>query len=969
MKKKVRTRILGWFLAAIILPGVVPTTVQADTDVYTGHDITVNSTVVGFAGQQWWVIGKEGSIINAPENSVVLLLKSNGNPYGDTNFRTSSLSNPGSWKKYGSLYYEGSFTKPNDYSDSTLQRAMRTIALGFSAEEAALIKSRNLAASDDMTGIGENQELWPLSRLEWQVIGNDTVRSYGNEWWLRTPLDGDDTHAFFSRGTGNMIPWASVSTGASGVAVRPAFYLDLSKVLFTSSISGPGKKLDTISPLSNRITDMSVQNSPIKFTMVDETQTLTVKATTAQSTQTGSSLAFSYEDAAVGSDRYISCVLTDLAGKVKYYIKLNQTMASGGALGIPLSQTILGSGSELPTIFYVSPGAYKLKIFSEKIGGDYETDFASAPVTMDLSVGVNGVGTVSNFGGIIDDSDPPVSPIRVLPTAAVVQKGKSQQFTGRMAIYDTDLPGSFFNWSVEGGAAGTSINSGLLSIAAGETAKTLTVKAASKANSSVFGTASVTVISVPAAIASDQLNLDLNGVKSMTIPVTLGESGGLNVCAEKATIAISGDAVDVTPEGITADGNIAVIGQKAGNATISICFSGGDVTDTTYDRTITVNVADSTPHLFAVDMGGSVSGTANGSYKSGTPVSVQATAKSGYRFMGWDAKGVILADPNTVTAVFNMPGNAVALTARFGLEDDEPESDKYPLTVNAGAGSSFVSVAEAGMPIRITAAANKGYRFTGWAAEGVVLTAPDAITAVFEMPGNAVVLTACYIPQSSGVGSSSSSSGERMGSTTPATAPEQKLDEPVATGQKTPFTDVGNHWARASIDYVVGSGLFFGSSNTTFAPDAPMTRGMLVAVLGRLAGMETKAYTASGFVDVREDSAFGPYIQWAYEQGIVQGIGNSRFAPDRAITREELAAILANYTKFFGDELPVTGDTRTFADDSNIGAPYRDAVKMMQEAGVMTGDRESKFNPTANATRGEVASMLHRYKETITRSR
>jgi len=73
-----------------------------------------------------------------------------------------------------------------------------------------------------------------------------------------------------------------------------------------------------------------------------------------------------------------------------------------------------------------------------------------------------------------------------------------------------------------------------------------------------------------------------------------------------------------------------------------------------------------------------------------------------------------------------------------------------------------------------------------------------------------------------------------------------------------------------------------------------MTRGMLVTALGRLAGMDVKTYTTNSFTDVKADSALRPYIEWAYKKGIVQGIGNQQFAPDRAITR---ALIFANYAK------------------------------------------------------------------------
>ena len=175
------------------------------------------------------------------------------------------------------------------------------------------------------------------------------------------------------------------------------------------------------------------------------------------------------------------------------------------------------------------------------------------------------------------------------------------------------------------------------------------------------------------------------------------------------------------------------------------------------------------------------------------------------------------------------------------------------------------------------------------------------------------------------------------------------------------FTDISTHWAKESVDYVVGRGLLSGTSDTAFSPNSAMTRGMLVTALGRLAGVDTKAYTGNSFTDVNADSAYRPYIEWAYSKGIIQGIGGNQFAPDRAITREEIAVIFTNYAKATGYTLPITREATTYADVSSIGSAYKDAVKAMQQAGIMMGGSDNKFNPKGNATRAEVSSMLNRY--------
>lgn len=175
------------------------------------------------------------------------------------------------------------------------------------------------------------------------------------------------------------------------------------------------------------------------------------------------------------------------------------------------------------------------------------------------------------------------------------------------------------------------------------------------------------------------------------------------------------------------------------------------------------------------------------------------------------------------------------------------------------------------------------------------------------------------------------------------------------------FTDIGTHWGKESIDYVVGRGLISGTSENTFEPNTAMSRAVLVTALGRLTGTDVSSYKQSSFTDVTVDKYYAPYIEWAYVNGIIKGIGNSQFAPDRAVTREEIALIFANYAKVTGYKLPVTREETTYEDASTIGRLYRTAVTAMQQAGIMMGDQNNKFYPKASATRAEVSAMLHRY--------
>ncbi len=177
----------------------------------------------------------------------------------------------------------------------------------------------------------------------------------------------------------------------------------------------------------------------------------------------------------------------------------------------------------------------------------------------------------------------------------------------------------------------------------------------------------------------------------------------------------------------------------------------------------------------------------------------------------------------------------------------------------------------------------------------------------------------------------------------------------------TGFTDTGSHWAKDAIDYVTGRGLITGITKTTFAPDTAITRGRLVTVLGRLASVDTSLYKTNSFTDVKDNSVYRPYIQWAYSKGILSGMGSGQFAPNKEVTREEIAVIFANFIKTTGYNLPAVRKEAAYTDASGIAPECKTAVTAMQQAGIIMGGTDNKFNPKANATRGEFAAMLHRF--------
>ncbi|ATW25589.1 S-layer homology domain-containing protein [Candidatus Formimonas warabiya] len=171
------------------------------------------------------------------------------------------------------------------------------------------------------------------------------------------------------------------------------------------------------------------------------------------------------------------------------------------------------------------------------------------------------------------------------------------------------------------------------------------------------------------------------------------------------------------------------------------------------------------------------------------------------------------------------------------------------------------------------------------------------------------------------------------------------------------FADVQGHWAQDAISFVLSQDLFQGASDHTFDADSPMTRGMLVTVLGRLAGADAAART--DFADVPATAYYAPYVAWAADLGLVNGVSEGRFAPDQPVTRQELAVILTNFVRGRGISCTAAGGT-AFADEQAIASWAKSSVQSINACGIMGGDGENRFCPLHNASRAEVAAVLMR---------
>lgn len=176
----------------------------------------------------------------------------------------------------------------------------------------------------------------------------------------------------------------------------------------------------------------------------------------------------------------------------------------------------------------------------------------------------------------------------------------------------------------------------------------------------------------------------------------------------------------------------------------------------------------------------------------------------------------------------------------------------------------------------------------------------------------------------------------------------------------TEFSDSENNWAKYSIDYVTDEGYFVGTSSTTFSPDKVMTRGMFVTVLARVCNADLGEYGDDIFSDVDSDAYYAAAVSWAYENRIVCGMSDSIFAPDKAVTREQICEIMDNYYDYLGKTPSTKNATITkYADDAEISDWAYDAVYEMQKYGILVGG-SGNFNPQDTATRATGATVIAR---------
>ena len=356
-------------------------------------------------------------------------------------------------------------------------------------------------------------------------------------------------------------------------------------------------------------------------------------------------------------------------------------------------------------------------------------------------------------------------------------------------------------------------------------------------------------------------------------------------------------------------------------------FTGWDFTNTWtiddmggFERPVLLdNKETAVTYTYTVTVNGSYAGeTGAGSYLAGASVTVSAGERAGYSFAGWAAEGVDLADASAENVTFTMPANDVTLTAEWDYIVTPGNPTYRPIIDEPESGGVTTSPSrpETGDTVTVNPEPDEGYE-----VDEIIVTDKD---------GNPVEVT--RNPDGS------------YSFTQPEGAVTIEVTFRPASGL--PFTDVADgDWFHDYVEYVYENGLMDGTSDTTFNPNANMTRAMVWAILARIDG---ETVTGANWVETARE--------WAMASGVSDGENANGY-----VTREQLATMLWRYAGEPASDYSLSA----FTDAANVSDYAATAMAWAVEHGIISGVTDTTIEPQGTATRAQCAAMLMRFVENV----
>ena len=464
---------------------------------------------------------------------------------------------------------------------------------------------------------------------------------------------------------------------------------------------------------------------------------------------------------------------------------------------------------------------------------------------------------------------------------------------------------------------------------------------------------------VTVTAAPKSSNADVSSVTVAGVEATAGENNTYTVTLPYGTDVTAGSFVIVTSD---AGATVGALTNEGNVWTFTVTAEDG-VTSKTYTVTVSFTEAPKSndANVSSVTVAG-VEATAgeNNTYTVTLPYGTDVTAGS-FVIVTSDAGATVGALTNegnvwtfTVTAEDGVTSKTYTVTVSFTEAPKSNDANVSSVTVAgfkavAGANNSYTVTVPYGTVVktgsfvivtrhpRATVSALTNTRniwsFTVTAEDGVT-------TAVYTVTVNTAALPEPITP---GVDNKK-----------PASKPEVKL----------PFTDVStSDWFYDDVAFVYKNGLFSGTDSRSFSPNASMTRAMLVTVLYRLEG-EPTVTGRSSFTDVRSGAYYEKSVIWAAANGIVTGTDSTSFSPDAKVTREQLAAILYRYAQYRKLDTDASAKLNSFTDADSVSAYASEALGWAVSEGLING-ASGKLMPKGDATRAQVAAILHRFVKNV----
>ena len=464
---------------------------------------------------------------------------------------------------------------------------------------------------------------------------------------------------------------------------------------------------------------------------------------------------------------------------------------------------------------------------------------------------------------------------------------------------------------------------------------------------------------VTVTAAPKSSNADISSVTVAGVEATAGENNTYTVTLPYGTDVTAGSFVIVTSD---AGATVGALTNEGNVWTFTVTAEDG-VTSKTYTVTVSFTEAPKSndANVSSVTVAG-VEATAGENNTYTVPLPYGTTVMAGsFVIVTSDAGatvGALTHDGNvwtfTVTAEDGVTSKTYTVTVSFTEAPKSNDAGVSSITVAgfkavAGANNSYtvtvpyVTVVKTGSFVivtrhpRATVSALTNTRniwsFTVTAEDGVT-------TAVYTVTVNTAALPEPITP---GVDNKK-----------PASKPEVKL----------PFTDVStSDWFYDDVAFVYKNGLFSGTDSRSFSPNASMTRAMLVTVLYRLEG-EPTVTGRSSFTDVRSGAYYEKAVIWAAANGIVTGTDSTSFSPDAKVTREQLAAILYRYAQYRKLDTDASAKLNSFTDADSVSAYASEALGWAVSEGLING-ASGKLMPKGDATRAQVAAILHRFVKNV----